>query len=340
MTMTRRINLALQGGGAHGAFTWGALDRLLEEPEIEIAAISGTSAGALNAAVLKAGLVTGGPKGARAALAALWDAVGDAGDFRLMPWMRAWWPYMADVSAIAENLMPVSPAGLTAQLVSPYALDGYWTNPLADIVTGFDFDAITSAEGPRLSIGATNVRTGKSHIFTGSHVSADAILASACLPTVFRAVSIGGEEYWDGGYSGNPSLWPLYNADLPEDIVIIQVNPLRREALPMTPVEIQDRISEIGFNSALLGEMRAIRFVKRLIAEGRIERGTMKDIRLHVISDDKLMNSLSGSTKMLPSPALLDRLRAAGRVAADDFITCHRHRIGNESSVELTDLLG
>ena len=317
--MTCRINLALQGGGAHGAFTWGALDRLLDEDAFEIAGISGTSAGALNAAALKAGLVTGGRDGARAALDALWTAVGSAGDFRFAPWMRPFWPYAADLSEIAENLFPISPAGIAAQLVSPYDWNGLWSNPLAEVVASLDFDAIAARHGPKIFIGATDVRTGKPEIFSGRRVTPEAILASACLPTAFRAVEIDGRAFWDGGFSGNPALFPLYEADLPDDILIIQVNPLRREAVPTSPVDIQNRITEISFNAPLLAEMRAIRFVRRLIASGALQRGTMKEIRLHLISDDKLMNDLSGTTKMLPSPALLGRLRQAGRAAADRF---------------------
>lgn len=337
--MTRRLNLALQGGGAHGAFTWGALDRLLEEPGIEVAGVTGTSAGALNAAALKAGLATGGPAAARAALDALWTAVGSAGDFRFAPWMRPFWPLAADLSEAAEGLFPVSPAGLAAQLVSPYDWNGFWSNPLAQVVGALDFDAIGSDRGPRLFVGATNVRTGKARVFTGAEVTPEAILASACLPTVFRAVEIGDEAYWDGGFSGNPPLYPLYESDLPDDILIIQVNPLRREDVPRTPVEIQDRITEISFNAPLLAELRAIRFVRRLIAEGRLERGTMKSIRLHLISDDALMNSLSGATKMLPTPSLLARLRAAGHAAADRFLQHHHHRIGAEASLDIAAVL-
>lgn len=336
--MTRRINLALQGGGAHGAFTWGALDRILQE-DVEIAGVSGTSAGALNAAVLKVGLVTGGPDGARAALAQLWDAVSSAGDFRFAPWMRPLWPYAADIAEFTESIFPVSPTGLASQLVSPYDWNGLWTNPLAGIVEDFDFRAIASHEGPRLFIGATNVRTGKAQVFTGHEVTADAVLASACLPTIFQAVEIGGEAYWDGGFSGNPALFPLYERDLPDDILIIQVNPLRREALPKTPIEIQERITEISFNAPLLAEMRAIRFVRRLIASGALQRGTMKEVRLHLISDDRLMNDLAGATKMLPTPSILDRLRKAGFAAADRFLDRHRHRLGAEATLDVAEVL-
>ena len=337
--MTCRINLALQGGGAHGAFTWGALDRLLDEDAFEIAGISGTSAGALNAAALKAGLVTGGRDGARAALDALWTAVGSAGDFRFAPWMRPFWPYAADLSEIAENLFPISPAGIAAQLVSPYDWNGLWSNPLAHVVASLDFDAIAARHGPKIFIGATDVRTGKPEIFSGRRVTSEAILASACLPTAFRAVEIDGRAFWGGGFSGNPALFPLYEADLPDDILIIQVNPLRREAVPTSPVDIQNRITEISFNAPLLAEMRAIRFVRRLIASGALQRGTMKEIRLHLISDDKLMNDLSGTTKMLPSPALLGRLRQAGRAAADRFLDRHGKKLGEAQSLDIAEVL-
>lgn len=336
---TRLVDLGLQGGGAHGAFTWGALDRILDEDDVEIAGISGTSAGALNAAVLKAGLVTGGRDGARAALADLWGKVGNAGDFRFAPWMRPFWPYAADLSEIAENLFPISPAGIAAQIVSPYDWNGLWSNPLAEVVAALDFDAIAARQGPRLFIGATDVRTGKPEIFSGRRVTADAILASACLPTVFRAVEIDGRAYWDGGFSGNPALFPLYEPGLPDDILIIQVNPLRREAVPTSPVDIQNRITEISFNAPLLAELRAIRFVRRLIATGALTRGTMKEIRLHLISDDALMNDISGTTKMLPAPALLNRLRKAGHAAADRFLDRHGKDLGEAQTLDIAEVL-
>ena len=332
------INLALQGGGAHGAFTWGVLDRLLDEDWIEVAAISGTSAGALNGAAFKAGWLSDGRTGARAALDTLWSRVARLGDMRMTAWMQPFWAMGRVWDETVAAVMPVSPQGIAAQVVSPYAWGTAWQNPLAPVVAGFDFRAVCAGDGPHLFVGATNVRTGRARIFTGAELSPDALLASACLPTVFQAVEIGGEHYWDGGYSGNPALWPLYEAGLPDDVVIVQINPILRDALPVSPLDIQNRINEIGFNAALLGELRAINFVKRLIAEGRMDRGRMKDVRLHLVADDAVMTGLSARSKLSPSPWLVLHLKEAGQKAADAFLSDHADRLGREPSLDLAAL--
>jgi NTE family protein len=337
--VTRRVNLALQGGGAHGAFTWGVLDRLLEEEDLEIAGISGTSAGALNGAALKAGLVAGGRIAAQKRLDRMWTQVGEIGDFRMIPWVQPFLPALRFWQEASEAFLPVSPQGIAAQLYSPYALGEAWENPLDPVVRDLDFTRICKAAGPQLFISATNVRTGKIKVFEGDAITPEVLLASACLPTVFQAVEIGGESYWDGGYSGNPALFPLYDPGLPDDIVVVSINPLRRDELPETPLEIQNRINEISFNSSLLGELRAINFVRRLIAEGRMERGRMKEVRVHMIADDGLMNALSATTKLAPSPQLLARLKAAGREAADRFLADCGPLIGQEASLDLPDIL-
>ena len=336
----KRINLALQGGGAHGAFTWGVLDRLLQEDDLEIAGISGTSAGALNGAALKAGLLAGGREAARKRLDRFWHQIGEIGDFRMMPWMQPFLPAVRYWQEAAEALLPVSPQGIAAQLYSPYAWGGNWRNPLEPMIRDLDFAQVCAGDEPRLFVSATNVRTGKIKVFSGADITPEALMASACVPTVFQAVEIEGEAYWDGGYSGNPALFPLYEPDLPEDIVVVSINPLRRDEVPDTPLEIQNRINEISFNSSLLGELRAINFVRRLIAEGRMERGRMKDVRVHMIADDKLMNDLSATTKLSPSPQLLQRLKAAGWSAADRFLVDGGKQIGREPGVDIPDLLG
>lgn len=335
-----KVSLALQGGGAHGAFTWGVLDRLLEDEELEISAISGTSAGALNGAALKAGWVQGGAKGARASLRKLWEEVAAIGDFRSMPWMQPFLPGLRFWQEIAQKMLPFSPAGVAAQLWSPYAPGLSYRNPLEPVLAHLDFDAVRAKEGPTLFIGATNVRTGKVRIFHGDELTPEAVMASACLPTAFRAVEIEGEAYWDGGYSGNPSLWPLYDHDLPDDILVVQVNPLRRDKIPETPLEIQNRENEIGFNTSLMSELRAIAFVRRLLQEGRIEKGQMKDVRVHMVADDRLMNELSASSKMEPSQELIDRLHHAGRAAGSRFLSGCKGQIGQASTVDLADLYG
>lgn len=334
----KRINLALQGGGAHGAFTWGALDRLLDEEWLEIAAISGTSAGALNAAALKAGLVRGGREGGREALRALWQGVGGVGDLRNMGWFLPFLPSVAFTNRMSEALMPVSPTDLISQVMSPYDWGPFWRNPLAPIVESFALDEICANKGPRIFVAATNVHSGKVRVFADQDVTHAAILASACLPTVFRAVEIDGESYWDGGYSGNPSLHPLYDMSLPDDVLIISINPLYRPEVPDSAAEIINRMNEISFNSALLRDLRAVAFVKRLIAQGTVGRDEMKDVLVHLISDDDLMRRLSSRSKVSPTPQLLDALFRAGRAAAEKFLEAHGAEIGKRGSVDLVEM--
>ncbi|SDC05511.1 NTE family protein [Ruegeria marina] len=340
----RRINLALQGGGAHGAFTWGVLDRLLDEPDVEVAAITGTSAGALNGAAFKAGMVSGGREGARSLLDSLWRRMGAQADMRLSAWMRA-----LDASHLTRFLehMPIfAAADMATRLVSPYAYGPFYTNPLRPVVEAFDFDCVNACSGPALFICATCVRTGKIRVFDGPEITTDAILASACLPTLFQAVRIRDpksgrlEAYWDGGYTGNPALFPLFNRDLPDDVVIVNINPLEREDLPVTPRQIQNRINEISFNSSLLRELRAISFVQRLLEDGTLERGRMSRVLVHMIADDALMNSLSVATKLVPVPHVLTTLKEAGRDAADRFLSAHKADLGERSTVDLARMFG
>lgn len=335
----RRVSLALQGGGAHGAFTCGVLDRLLQDEDLEIAGISGASAGALNGAALKSGLLAGGRDGARARLDRLWEQVGAVGDLRMVPWIAAFLPALRFWQTASAAVLPFSPMGVATQLYSPYSFGQNWKNPLEPVVRDLDFSHVCAGEGPRLFVSATNVRTGKIKVFHGTQISPEALLASACLPTVFQTVEIDGEAYWDGGYSGNPALFPLYEPDLPDDILVVSINPMRSEAIPDTPLEIQNRINEISFNAGFLGELRAINFVRRLIAEGRMEAGQMKAANVHIIADDGLMNELSADSKLRPTPYLLDRLKAAGREAADRFLKDGGSKIGQETGTDLMGLL-
>ncbi len=341
----RRINLALQGGGAHGAFTWGVLDRLLEDETIEIAGISGTSAGALNGAALKAGLVMGGRQAARDNLDWLWAQVGAVGDMRLAGWFRAFLPVAGMWSGLADRLAPFSPGETLTRLFSPYDYGPLYSNPLRRVAERFRYDLVCAEEGPAFFIAATNVRTGKIRVFSGADISTDAILASACLPTIFRAVEIDDpatgrrEAYWDGGYTGNPALFPLFDPALPKDIVVVSINPMRREELPRSSQDILDRINEISFNSSLLRELRAIRFVKGLIAAGKVDADAMKDVYLHLVADEDLMNRLNARTKLVPTPGLLWELKSAGREAAAGFLERDGDRIGREGSVDLAAMI-
>ncbi|MCU9837496.1 patatin-like phospholipase family protein [Ruegeria sp. WL0004] len=340
----RRINLALQGGGAHGAFTWGVLDRLLDEPDVEVAAITGTSAGALNGAAFKAGMVAGGREGARTMLDSLWRRMGAQADARLTAWMRALDPF--HLARVLEHSPMFAAADWATRLVSPYAYGPFYSNPLRPIVEAFDFDCVHAGSGPALFVCATCVRSGKIRVFEGAEITTDAILASACLPTLFQAVRIhdpksGQEEaYWDGGYTGNPALFPLFNLDLPDDVVIVNINPLERDDLPVTPQQIQNRINEISFNSSLLRELRAVSFVQRLLEDGTLERGRMSRVLVHMIADDALMNSLSVATKLVPVPQVLLRLKEAGREAAGRFLEAHKQDLGTRSTVDLAEMFG
>jgi NTE family protein len=344
MADPKRINLALQGGGAHGAFTWGVLDRILAEDALEIAAISGTSAGALNGAAVKAGLSKGSRAAACENLEWVWEQVGAITDPRLEPWLEAFAPNA--VSAAIEASLPFAMVDAVSRLVSPYAAGPFYRNPLEPIVARLHYDEVCAAPGPEFHICATNVRTGKIRVFTGDRIGPEAIMASACLPTLFKAVEIEDPEtgrleaYWDGGYTGNPALFPLFAPHLPPDILIVNINPLMREEVPVTAREIQNRINEISFNSSLLRELRAISFVQRLLDDGAVEPGAMKRAHIHMVSDDGLMRQLSVATKLVAVPQVLHQLRRAGRRAAEAFLDAHLGSIGNASTVDLPAMFG
>jgi len=333
------INLALQGGGAHGAFTWGVLDRLLEDDGPEIAAISATSAGALNGAALKAGLLAGGRQGARDNLDWLWGQVGALPADAVTQWLAALSPDPKVISQMIDMSPAFNWADLMSRIVSPYGMPG--DNPLRRIVDRFQWDLVCDACPPRLNICATNVRTGRIRIFTGTEICTQTILASACLPTLFRAVEwddpkTGGREaFWDGGYIGNPALFPLIHDELPQDIVIVNINPLMREDVPKTARDIQNRINEISFNSSLLREVRSIWTLKRLLHNGALNTGRMREVYIHMISDDVLMTQLSVATKMVANPVILRRLKEAGRKAADRFLADHAGDLGQRDSVDM-----
>ncbi|MEO1551469.1 MAG: patatin-like phospholipase family protein [Pseudomonadota bacterium] len=337
----KKINLALQGGGAHGAFTWGTLDRLLEEPDLEIEGISGTSAGAMNAAALKAGWVRGGNEGARAALEAFWDEISQSGDG-----VSQWLSFLTPHPDLFSKWVEMSPAYLMGDALtrtfSPYQLNPLNIHPLRPIVEKMlDFDKVCAAAGPKLFISATNVRTGKIKVFSGQDISGDTLLASACLPTLYQAVEIEDkdtqttEAYWDGGYMGNPALFPLFDETDSADILIVHINPILRDEVPRSDRDILNRINEISFNSSLLRELRAIDFVRRLLDDGKISNNSMKNVLIHSIRDDDLMRRLGVATKLTPDRALLRQLRDAGRAAMDDFLGAHKDDIGFRGTLDL-----
>lgn len=344
----RKINLALQGGGAHGAYSWGVIEALLQDDSIEIAGITGASAGALNGAALAAGLSRGnGKRGRDAALENLdyiWSQVNQMSDNRMVRWIHSIFPVPRGFQRLTELFSPIAWMEGVSRVFSPYDYGPFYSNPLGTILSEMPHLPIENPNGPKLFVTATNVRTGRTRIFSGAEVTPDAIMASACLPTLFRAVEIDDpktgkrEAYWDGGYTGNPALYPLFSQDLPRDIVIVNINPMLREAVPKTPTEIQDRINEISFNSSLLKELRAINFVKRLHDEDRLTGRPMKNPLIHMIVDDPLMTSLSAGSKIVPAPGLLNVMREAGQRAAARFLAGDAANLGVRDSVDLPTL--
>ncbi|MDP0929131.1 patatin-like phospholipase family protein [Paracoccus onubensis] len=344
----KTINLALQGGGAHGAYAWGVLDRLLDESWLGIAAITGTSAGALNGAALKAGLARhSGPRGRQAArenLDFLWGEVGQISDNNVVRWLYSMAPMPRGLQRLTEMFSPAAWMDNLTRVFSPYDYGPFYSNPLGSVLRGLPYPGFSSEKGPELFVAATNVRTGRIRIFTGAQATPDAVMASACLPNLFRAIElrdpVTGETdaYWDGGFTGNPALFPLYRKHLPADIVIVNINPMIRDCLPKTPVEITDRMNEISFNSALMSELRAINFVKRLHSEGRLTDKRMKNPLIHMILDDMLMNDLTARSKTMPEPGLLVRMKEAGRMAADSFLENHADDLNNRDTVDLAAL--
>jgi NTE family protein len=318
----RPISLALQGGGAHGAYTWGVLDRLSEDETLDITAISATSAGAMNAVAYAAGLSKGGPEGARRELESLWRRISEA-------------------SAALGAFGPAGFAFATAlqSIASPYDLNPFNYNPLRRLVDDeIDFAAV-HASGLKLFLCATNVETGRARVFSRDEINADAVLASACLPQSFQAVEIEGTPYWDGGYMGNPSLFPLIYSGAPRDVLLVILNPLERPGTPKRAGEIQERLNEISFNASLIGELRAIAFVQRLIDDGMLKEPMMKKYRrlnIHAIRGGQDLLGYGLSSKYDTRWRLLTELRDLGRAEADRWLReCAVHVGTNTSSFDI-----
>ena len=332
------LNLALQGGGSHGAFTWGVLDALLEDGGFGFPGISGTSAGAMNAAALIHGFSRAAldfpddPLGrhaagcalARESLAALWDGVGAMGSLL--------WGMPA-----AQQLM-----GLMTQWLSPYQTNPLDLNPLRKLLTQVvDFEVIQQGAAldgvPRAFICATNVRTGRGRIFRSQELGADAVMASACLPQLFRAVEVDGEHYWDGGYSGNPALYPLIYETACSDMLLVQINPIDSETVPSTASEIMDRMNEVTFNAGLLSESRAIDFVRRLLAEGRLDASRYKSVLLHRIDGGAALSQFGASSKTRADSMFVRKLFALGRQEGERWIAEHRDDVGVRQTLQIVD---
>ncbi|SON57815.1 Patatin [Hartmannibacter diazotrophicus] len=330
----KTLNLALQGGGAHGAFTWGVLDRLLDEEHLSFEGVVATSAGAMNAAVMAYGLTEGGRRGAQEALANFWRRVSSAAAFGPLQ------PSLFD-RLMGTKSLENSPAfvlfDLMTRLMSPYQFNPANINPLKSVLKqSFDLDVVKSERCPlKLSICATNVRTGKVKVFANDDLSVDAILASACLPLLFQAVEIDGEAYWDGGYMGNPAIFPLiYGCETP-DVLVVHINPIEREDIPMTAMDILNRINEISFNSSLMREMRAIAFVNSLIETHPTMELGLKQVFLHGISDEETMMKLGVASKLNADWTALTQLRDRGRQKADEWLRTSYDRIGVASTVDI-----
>jgi NTE family protein len=329
------VDLALQGGGAHGAFTWGVLDRLLEESWLQIEGISGTSAGAMNAAALISGYVDGGAQGARENLELFWRRVSESA--RLSPLRRN--PFDVLLGRWTLDNSPFFIAtDLASRLFSPYDLNPKGVNPLREVLAEtVDFERLARAP-IKLFVTATSVSTGRPRVFRNTDVSPDALLASACLPTMFQAVEIDGEVYWDGGYSGNPTITPLVRECKSQDTLLVQINPIERTGTPRSATEIVNRLNEVSFNAVLLKELRMIALLRQAADPGDSEGARWAGMRIHRISSE-MMTELSASSKMIAEWDFLCMLRDEGRRSAQTFLDRHDRDIGVRSSFDLDVLL-
>src|SRR5499426_4113032 len=329
------IDLALQGGGAHGAFTWGVLDRLLEEPWLRIEGISGTSAGAMNAAVLVDGYAKGGAQRARSRLEHFWRRVSDAA--LLSPFRRS--PLDVLLGRWTLDTSPMFLAfDLMARVFSPYDLNPRGVNPLAQILADcVDFERLVSAP-IKLFVTATNVRTGRGRVFRNGELTPDVLLASGCLPTLFQAIEIDGEAYWDGGFAGNPTITPLVRECSSEDTILVQVNPVERPGTPRTARDILNRLNEVSFNAVLLKELRMIALLRQVAQPDDSESAKWADMRIHRVSSDVMME-LGYSSKLNAEWEFLCMLRDEGRRAGDAFLSAHYDDLGRRSTFDLDELL-
>ena len=334
---SKPVNLALQGGGAHGAFAWGVLDKVLEDGRLDIQAMSATSAGSMNAVVMAYGLSIGGVPGARAKLEEFWKAIADTGKMyspvKALPWEK--W---LEGFGIHSDFNPAFLAfDAMTHMFSPYQLNPLNFNPLRDVLERVvDFKRLSECKiTTRLFLSATNVRSGKIKVFENADLSSDVVLATACLPYIFQAVEVHGEHYWDGGFMGNPAIYPLIYHGASRDVIIVHVNPLERPKLPTTAPEIFDRINEISFNSSLMREMRAIAFVARLVDEGRVDAARYNRMLIHSIRDDVELASLGVATKLNPDWEFLQHLKAVGRSCAADWLKHHFDKVGKLSSIDV-----
>lgn len=334
-----RLNLALQGGGSHGALTWGVLDALLEDGQWQFDGVSGTSAGAMNAVALAHGFAQAAQQHknpedahlagcalARESLTRLWEGVGALGSL-------TWGTPLSAANPLV---------GMMSQWFSPYQTNPLGINPLRKLLEReVDFSLLCSVRngvvGPKVFVCATNVRTGRGEIFFGPRLSADAVMASACLPMLFKAVEIEGEAYWDGGYSGNPALHPLIYQTETSDILLVQINPVEHLDVPSSASEIMERMNEVTFNASLLAELRAIEFVRRLLAEGKLDARRYKSVRMHRIDGGSVLAPFGADSKLRADLAFVRKLFALGRTAGQEWLHAHRKDVGVRPSIKIAD---
>ncbi|MBV1702784.1 MAG: patatin-like phospholipase family protein [Hyphomicrobiales bacterium] len=334
-TGAKRVSLALQGGGAHGAFTWGVLDQILADGRLDIEAISGCSAGAMNAVVLAEGYLEGGRAGAREKLEQFWHSVSDDGT---LPGVTRQIFQFMNCGVSFEQSPAFFFTDLLTHYASPYEFNPLDINPLRDhLHKMIDFKKVSACTEIELFIAATNVRTGKVAIFKRAELTVDHLMASACLPYLYKAVEIDGVPYWDGGYMGNPALYPLCYQAASQDILLIQVNPIERTELPTTAREIQNRVNEITFNGALLREFRAIEFVNRLIDEGKLSDAEYRRAFMHRIDGGHRLANYSAASKLNTSWEFLKSLRDLGRETAVHFLDMHYEQIGTRGTLNLRE---
>jgi NTE family protein len=330
------INLALQGGGAHGAFTWGVLDALLEDGRLRMCALSGTSAGAMNAVALADGWVTDGVDGARQSLSDFWNGIAASSQFSNP---SALWTSLFDPFELFDSMTAQWVAGWMRN-TSPYVVNPLNINPLRDVIDRLiDFEKVRACEAFELFVAATHVQSGRIKIFRRAELTTDHLLASACLPFLFQAVEIDGEAYWDGGYVGNPPLWPFFYESDCDDILVVQINPIRRDGVPKTIEDIVDRMTEISFNASLLREYRNIDFVKRLIGEGALKGSRYRDVLLHQIDGGNALANLSASSRLVARKQAFDDLFKRGRNTALEWLDRHHDAVGKTSSFDVAKLI-
>lgn len=332
-TATKTVNLALQGGGAHGAFAWGVLDRLLEDGRLNFEGISATSAGAMNATVTAYGLTVGGREGAREILAQFWRRVSEAA--ALSPLQ----PSLYD-KVMQNHALEMSPAfmmfDLMTRMLSPYQYNPLNRNPLKEVLEKtVDFERLRRDNVVKLFLCASNVRSGKVKIFENHEICSAAVLASGCLPFLFQAVEVDGEYYWDGGYMGNPAIFPLIYNCKSTDVVVVHLNPIERQEIPQTARDIMNRINEISFNSSLMREMRAVAFVSKLIDSGELKSPNMRRVLVHAIEAETVMRGLGVSSKLNGDWKFLTHLRDLGRTHAEAWLERNFAQLNHESTVDI-----